>query len=106
MAITPKQLADGQLANSIGDLYTVPASTTGYVKKIILVNTGAGNNTVNLYVTPSGGTARKIISEDTVLATGESLEQTDLVLDTGDKIQGDATNATEVDFTIYGAEET
>lgn len=107
MAITAKQLADGQLADATGDLYTVPASTTAYIKSITLVNTGAGDNDVNLFLLPSGGTARRLISKDLCLATAESLVfDAPIVVDTGDKIQGDATSASEVDYTINGAEET
>lgn len=68
---TLKQLADGQLANSIGDLYT--ADSTDVVSSIILVNTGAAHNHVNLYLTPSGGTARRLIAKDLQLEPGYSL---------------------------------
>lgn len=66
------QLADGQLANSIGDLYTAGAAGIG-VSSIILVNTNSSAEAVNLYLTPSGGTARRIIPEDLSLAAGYSL---------------------------------
>ena len=103
--ITARQLADGQLANSIGTLYTA-TSVIAYVKSIVYVNTGAGTNLVNLYVKPSGGTARRIIAKNTSLLTNEAMEfDVPIVLDSGDLISGDATSATEVDFTIYGATE-
>lgn len=66
-----KQLADAQLANSIGDLYT--ADSTDVVTAIILVNTGAAHNHCNLYLTPSGGTARRLIPKDLQLESGYSL---------------------------------
>lgn len=66
-----KQLADGQLASSIGDLYT--ADSADVVSTITLVNTDTSARTVNLYLTPSGGTARRIIPKDCSLGVGYSL---------------------------------
>lgn len=68
---TLTQLADGQLADSIGDLYTAGAIVV--VTTIILVNTDGSARTVNLYLTPSGGTARRLIPKDTSLGVGYSL---------------------------------
>lgn len=65
------QLTDGQLANLIGTLYT--ANSTDVVSSIILVNTGAAHNHVNLYVKPSGGTSRRLIAKDLQLESGYSL---------------------------------
>lgn len=65
------QLADGQLASSIGDLFT--ADSADVVASIILVNTDTSARTVNLYLTPSGGTARRLIPKDTSLGVGYSL---------------------------------
>ena len=73
-----KQLADGQLANSTGDLYT--ADSVDVVSTIVLVNTDSSARTVNLFMTPSGGTARRIIPEDLSLSAGYSLHWS------GDKI--------------------
>jgi hypothetical protein len=64
-------LADGQLANSIGTLYT--ANSTDVVTSIILVNTGAAHNHVNLYHKPTGGTSRRLIAKDLQLESGYSL---------------------------------
>jgi hypothetical protein len=66
-----KQLADGQLPSTIGDLYT--ADSVDVVSSIILVNTAAAHNHVNLYLTPSGGTARRLIPKDLQLEAGYSL---------------------------------
>ena len=60
------QLADGQLANSIGDLYTSGADET-VVASITLVNTNTSAEAVNLYLLPSGGTARRLIPKDMTL---------------------------------------
>ena len=68
---TITQLADGQLAAAIGDLYT--AGATVIVTSITLVNTDTVDRTVNLYLTPSGGTARRLIPKTMTLAAGYSL---------------------------------
>jgi len=105
MTFTAKQLADGQLAASAAAMYTAPASTTTYIKTITLDNTGAGANTCQLWLTPSGGTARRFVP--VTLQTNEPFYFNEpLVLDTGDAISGAATNANEVDYTVHGVEET
>lgn len=71
VSTTPTQLADGQLAATIGDLYTSAAIVT--VVSIILVNTDSSARTVNLYLTPSGGTARRLIPKNLSLGAGYSL---------------------------------
>jgi hypothetical protein len=68
---TLKNLADGQLAATTGDLYT--SAGTDVAKTIVLVNTDSSARTVNLYHRPSGGTARRIIPKDTSLGAGYSL---------------------------------
>ncbi len=99
-------LGEGQLANSKGTLYTVPASTQTVVKTITLVNATAGSLTCNLYL-KSGATSRRIIPKDMSLGAGESLEtDTDYTLEAADLIEGDASSATSIDFTINGIEET
>jgi hypothetical protein len=65
------QLADGQLANSKGTIYT--ANSTDVISAIILVNTGAAHNHVNLYLKPSGGTSRRLIAKDLQLEPNYSL---------------------------------
>ncbi len=57
------QLADGQLPSSTGDLYTSGADET-VVASITLVNTNTSAEAVNLYLLPSGGTARRLIPKD------------------------------------------
>lgn len=106
MAITPGSLADGQLPNAKGTLYTCPALTAAVIRSLVLVNTGAGINAVNLYLKRSGGTSRRIIAKDLDLATGVDLafdcEKSMLMLSAGDVIEGDATTAAEVDYSITG----
>lgn len=103
---TIKNLADGQLPSSIGDLYTVAASTTAIIKTITLVNTNTSAEDVNLYLLPSGGTARRIIPKDCELGVQYCLVMDDeICMDAADKIQGDTTTASKVDYTISGIEE-
>jgi len=71
--------ANGQLAAATGDLYTAPASGSYpaggiIIKTIILVNTDSSDRTVNLYLLPNGGTARRILPKDLSIAIGESYE--------------------------------
>ena len=65
------QLANGQLPNSIGDLYT--AASADVVSVIVLVNTNTTTESVNLYMLPSGGTARRLIAKNLQLQAGYSL---------------------------------
>lgn len=69
---TWKQLSDGQLPSSTGDLYTSTSVITNVVS-IILVNTDTSARAVNLFLLPSGGTARRIIPKDLSLGVGYSL---------------------------------
>jgi len=65
------QIADGQLPSALGDLYTTTDATV--ISSIIIVNTDAVERTVNLYLLPSGGTARRLIPKDLSLGAGYSL---------------------------------
>lgn len=105
MTISIKSLADGQLANSKGTLYTTPASTQAIVKNIILVNTNTSSETVNLYFKASGGTSRRLIPKDTTLPASNSLVMDDLVtLEAADIIEGATTTGSKVDFVINGVQ--
>lgn len=103
MTYATAQLANGQLASSIGDIYTSTSCTT-IIKSITLVNTNTTAEAVNLYVLKSGGTARRIIPKSTALGPGYSLEFDNvLTLGSGDKLQGDTSTASKVDYVINGA---
>ncbi len=101
MTIAIKLLADGQLANAKGTIYTTPASTQAIVKTITLVNTNSTTESVNLYV--KSATSRRIIPEDTQLLAGYLLVVDDeFTLEAADLIEGDTTTASKVDFVISG----
>jgi len=68
---TVTQLADGQLADSTGDIYTASAAVA--IIAMTLVNTDSSAITVNLYLLPSGGTARRLIPVDLSLDAGYAL---------------------------------
>lgn len=104
---TAKVLAEGQLANSKGTLYTCPALTTAYVKFFSLFNTNAAGQTIIVYFKP-GATSRKAWRG--VLAQNESARIIDkdetVQLEAGDLIEGETTTAAAVDYVITGIEET
>src|SRR5688572_23694334 len=102
MAVTIKALADGQLADSKGTIYTTPALTQT-AAKVTLVNTGAGARTCNVYVKP-GATSRRVAPVGLSLGVGESWTSPLLTLSAGDLIEGDASVTAEVDFTVNGFE--
>lgn len=107
MALEIKLLAHGSLPGITGDLYSVPAATRAIIKTLKVVNTGISARTVNLYVKPSGQTARRIIPVDMELGAGYmGVEDEELTLGPGDIVQGGCDAADAVDYTIYGVEET
>ena len=100
-----KLLADGQLPNAKGTLYTVPASTTTIIKTITYVNTDSVTQDVNLYV--NNGTSRRIIPMNMELGIGYlAVMDDELTLEAADLIEGDANTAAKVDYTISGIEKT
>lgn len=102
---TIKALGDGQLAGTKGTLYTVPGATQAIIKSITLVNTSASPVTVNIYLKP-GATSRRITPKDLSIPAGALVEiVSGYTLGAGDLVEGDASAATTVDYTINGVEE-
>jgi hypothetical protein len=108
MAFTGSILANGQLPNAKGTLYTVPALTNAFVKFINAYNSGGGTEAVKFYVKKSAGTSR-VLAVGT-MATKEQLRAIDkdetLNLAAGDVIEGETTTAATVDYLITGVEQT
>ena len=105
-AMVIKALADGQLAAAKATLYTVPASTQAIVRLITLVNTDSVARTVNIYLRLDGTNSRRIIAKDQSMAAGASFPITGpFTLEAADLVQGDASAANVVDFTLNGVEE-
>jgi hypothetical protein len=103
---TQKVMAEGQLPIAKGTLYTVPGATSALIKTIILVNTDASARTINIYVKP-GATSRRIFTKDFSLAAGDQTQlDLNIILETGDLLEGDASAATVVDYFVCGVEET
>jgi hypothetical protein len=102
MALLIKALNDGQLAASKGTLYTAPGSTRT-VAKVVLVNSDGSARTVNLYVNRTGS-SRRISPVNMSLGAGEQYVSQVVTLEAADIIEGDASAATVVDFTIHGFE--
>jgi len=102
VAASIKALGDGQLPNSKGTLYTTPGATQA-AGRVTLVNAGASTRTVNLYVQRTG-TSRRVLQKDLSLPAGSIVTSVLLTLEAGDLIEGDASAATEIDYTINGFE--
>lgn len=102
MTITVGSLADGQLPNANGDLYTSTGVTT-YVTTITLHNTDVATHTCTVRLLPSGGAARVIGAVDLAASYTHYLEGP-VVLDSADKLQGDdgGGGGNVVDYSIYG----
>ena len=106
MTTAIKSLADGQLANSKGTLYTAPAATQAIVQSIVLVNQNSSAETINIYFKASGGTSREIIPVGTSLAAYGMMQVLDapLTLEAADIIEGVTTTASKVNYIISGVE--
>lgn len=67
---TIMQLADGQLPIVTGDIYEATGIIA--VSSIIIINTDANTRTINLFLLPNGGVARRICPKDLSLQAGYS----------------------------------
>ena len=98
---TRTQLADGQLASSIGDLYTASAAVA--VTAITCFNTNTTTELVILYLTPSAGTARvfayvNLPAKAQLYTDGQKI----VVMDASGNIQ--TSNASMLDNTAGGTD--
>ena len=66
-----KQLGNGQLAGSTGDIYT--ADSVDVITGLIAVNTHTVAVNINLFLLPASGTARRLIPKDIELGIGFAL---------------------------------
>lgn len=93
----------GVLGTSSGDIIdAVPSSTTETVIGLLLSNISSSSSdvTVDLSVTKSGGSIRKILN-DVSLPFGTTIElQTKIVLETGDVLQGLCSAASSADYNV------
>ena len=106
MAFSGASLADGQVATTWGAIYTSTGVKT-ILRSVDFFNTNAASQTLELRITRSGMTARKL--PRATLAQNESLRLlTDgevIVLSSGDTLDAQTTTATAVDYTVTGATE-
>lgn len=100
MALQADLLANGQLPSSKGTLYTATGPTI--IKCITAVNTDSSTRTINFYVKRT--TSRQITPVALSLSAGVAyVDDSVHTLDNGDLIEGDASVANKVDYTINGA---
>ena len=103
MAANPEILAEGQLPNAKGTLFTATGRTI--IRLITAAHVAGGTQTVVFYVKKTASTSR--VLGRAVLLTNEFAEEDQVVtLDTGDLIEGETTNALSVDYTIMGVKTT
>lgn len=109
MAFQYKSLADGQLPNAKGTLYTAPDEAS--IQTITLVLSAGGPHTVNIYLKRQGSSSRLLIPPnlpmdvtDPAAAALVDVLDRPLELSQGDEIEGDCSTATVVDYSITGAE--
>ena len=101
---TPKSVG-GQLAATAAALYTPATSKAGIVKNITLVNTDTAARTVNLYLN-IGGTRRRICPQNLSIAAGGMWTDDSVhVVTEPDSVDGDASVANVVDWSISVAEQ-
>lgn len=105
MANTYKRLAAGQLASSSGDLYTVPTDTKALSPLIRLYNTGGTTEVIKLHLR-DGSTSRQFAQIELVAGAWAEVAFEKTVLEDGDKIQGQTTTATTVNYWLSGVEVT
>ena len=97
-------LADGQLPNVVGTLFTATVSTI--IRSFDVYNDGGSQQEVIVYILRDGSTTRKVGRAELkanefaeVLSDGKVW-----VLSVDDSIQAESSNANQVDYTITGAE--
>ncbi len=103
MPYVGESLADGQLPDTIGTLFTASVSTI--IRSFDVYNDGGSQQNVIVYILRNGSTTRKVGRADLkqdefaeVLSDGKVW-----VLSANDAIQAETTTASQVDFTITGA---
>lgn len=103
MAEAYKKLAQGQLGAATAVLYTVPAATATIIKHMRFVNNDTEDLTFELY--HDGTTeAVRILPTATIEAGGWAEFDGALLMEAADTLQGKASQATEITYTIYGLE--
>lgn len=102
MAVSYKVLAQGQLPSSIGTLYTVPALTEAIIKSIRIVNNDGSSRTFSLNV--NGTAAANRITGTITLNPEDTYVIEKLTLGAAETLRGVASVATQLTYTVFGAE--
>lgn len=101
MSMTGKLLADGQVANTEGAIYTVPASSIAYIKSVSFHNTNAATQTLILYVRNGAGSSR-VVARWSLLQDETGFYNGSIALEDGDTLRAVTTTASAVDYVITG----
>lgn len=102
-----KNLANGQMAATKTDVYTVPGpNPSAIVNSVVAVNTNlSATRVINIYVDFGTG-SRQVSPVDLQIGPGAQIElDFSLTLETGDKLQMKADVGGEVDFVVSGVQE-
>ena len=103
MTLTYKVLAQGQLAAVAGAIGTVPAGRQWIIKQIRLVNSTGTDRTFALYV--NGVAAANNIFPTTTLPAGVIVDDVGTItLNAAETLQGEASAATAITFSVFGLE--
>src|SRR2546426_505599 len=106
MADAYKTLYQGQLAATVGTLYTVPGATAAIIKHISVVNNDSVGRTFVLY--RNGTAASNIFTPPALLVPAGGLAEWDgtMALEAAGTIRGIGSVATQLTVTISGDEVT
>jgi hypothetical protein len=102
---TPGSLASGQVASSVGAIYTATSPIiAAFIQRVTFFNNSATPQTIILYIHQAGNTRRAV--RQWVLAQYESAAWPDegvaCDLSTGDTLDAITTTASQVDYTVTG----
>ena len=102
-AVDWKILANGQVANAQGTIFTAAEQT--WIKSLRLHQTSATPQDIRVWVKKAAGTSRKVLHAEDV-PQNYSVEVCDqpVTLEAGDTIEAAATTAAVVDFVVLGGE--
>lgn len=101
-----QSLADGQVATTTGTVYTSQDVYT-MIRSWCFFNTNAITQTLNIYMTRSGGTRRQLyqVSLNQFQSFDIDTAGEVLCMSPGDILEADTTTATAVDYMITGQTE-
>jgi hypothetical protein len=99
-------LSDGQLPTSTGTIFAATAIIGTYIKQITLFNLNASNQVIRISVNRTGVTRSWRRFELQTLEAADVLDEGQtMLLEAGDLLLAETTNANSVDFTVSGVEE-